>query len=843
METAFSVIQNISLLSLGAIALVLVMQYWRLPSFGNAQAATFGLILGGISVLVVGAPIQGPYGATFDNRGAPLVMAGYFAGPLGGAIAAGLGAIARYHVGGPFALTGIVSIALYPVAGVAFGWFSRRGGRGKLGVKCSLLLAVVSTAFTAPSFLLAPSMEVGIAAFLEFWPVLLAGNLISIPLLGLTIQFLLNLSEERDRYQLETTTSSFARQTARIGVWSHDLSTDRISWDSVQQDLIGTPSGSSDQSYQSFVDRILPEDRNHVAEALNAAKASGTPFESRFRIRTPDGQVRHIVGHGDFVRDAETGAPRHMIGVNIDVTREEDLLGQIRLNSTALDSAVCGVLIAEARDDHPVVYVNKAFTEITGYAPEEILGTNCRLLNRGLPDQPELQTVRRSLRLGEPCTVTLRNRRKNGETFWLTLNLSPIRDGEDRITHFVGIQEDVTEQVTARQVIAQDRDEVEAILSAAPDAILTVDADQKIASFNQAAVRLFGWEKDEIIGKSIQNLVPDFARRSHGELARNYIEDPDSSPGPMSFLRIVQAQRKDGTTFPAQVMLARYLVGGKPMVTATAHDMSDTVKTKDELVRLSHQLRLLLEEAHRNSEAKDQFLAHMSHELRTPLNAIIGFSELLTTLGIERLGPERTQEYVSDIKLSGEHLLELIDDILDLSKIQAGKAEIDIMPVPSETLVKEALTTTGPAFSRRNIEVVTEMNNADVVLCDRRLTLQCLLNLLSNAAKFSPSGSRVAVRTVRIDDGVRFAIEDQGDGVPDAVLKRIGEPFLRRDDPLTSDGPGGSGLGLAITKSLIEQQNGSLTIEGGAKGGTVASIWLPAHDKQPAVDDEAVGAC
>ncbi|WP_420562875.1 PAS domain S-box protein [Thalassobaculum sp.] len=842
MTVAHSILQNFGLLCLGALMMLLLTRHVNFLAAGQLRNLVFGLVLGVISVVVVASPIFGPFGSTFDTRGAPLALAGYFAGPVGGVVAASLAAVARYEVGGPYMLSGMLSVFIYAAAGAVFAEISRRRNRRRQGFLGFVVLAVVSTLASLPAFFINHPFQNGLAILSDFWPIILISNVGGIPLLGLTIEFLLEISDERDRYQIGLQTSALARQSARIGVWTHDLSSGHVTWDSVQHEVMGLPPGTFEGTHEAFMRRVVPADRSRVEEELRAAKAASAPFQLHYQIMTPDGELRHIRGHGHFVGTDGSSSPARMIGVNFDATREHELQAQVELNSAALDSAVCGVIIAEAKDDYPIVYVNSAFTAITGYTSREILGRNCRFLNQGLGDQPELEVIRRSLARGIPCTVTLSNRRKDGATFWNTLNLSPIRNRNGHITHFIGVQDDVTEQVAARQVIADGRDQLEAVLAATPDAILSVDSRQCITSFNDAAVRLFGWRQDEIIGRSIHELVPVGARRAHVDLVRNYIADPDSAPGPMSALRIVQARRKDGSSFPALISLARYLVGGQPMVSATAHDMSEIVEANEELLRLSDQLRAQLEEAYRANEAKDHFLAHMSHELRTPLNAIIGFAELISSLGLQNLSPERASEYVGDIKRSGEHLLSLINEILDLSRLKAGLVDVAIADTDARALLEEALTTVGPALAKKGIGAATDFRENGPILCDRRLTLQCLLNLLSNAAKFSPESSRITVRLFAADGGTCIAIEDQGSGVPGDILERVGEPFLRHDDPLTSNGEG-SGLGLAITKSLVEKQNGRLRITNGPNGGTVASIWLPARDRVRNDENSSLEVC
>lgn len=791
--------------------------------------------MGTVSVCAAAAPIQGPLGLVLETHAAPLVLAGYLAGPVGGAIAACIAGTALYLLDGAAIVGGVASVFLPALAGIVFAALMEKRQRPCAGPARYVLLSLTATALTLPVLFIEQPAGAGSTLLRDLWPTLLIGNLIGVPLLGLTVESLMKISLDRDRYALDLELSGIARQAARIGMWTHDTETDRAAWDATQHDLMGLEPETFDGTRRSFLDLVLPGDRDALQGRLRAAEADGGAFTLRFRIRTPNGEIRHIQSHGRVVEDLG-GRRRRIVGVDVDVTHEDEFAAIIRQNSAALDSAVCGVVITEAKGTAPIVYVNRAFTEITGYRADDAVGLNCRFLNEGLDNRPERDHIRRTLAEGGSCTVTVRNRRKNGTLFWNTLRISPIHNTEGEITHFIGIQDDVTEQVEARQLIADARDQLMAIVSTAPDAILSVDSRQQIVSFNPAAVTLFGWREEEILGRSVHELVPEPARATHRELVHDYIDNQEAEPGPMSTLRTIKARRKDGSTFPAQVSLARHQVGGEPMVTATARDISEAVAANEKLVRLSNTLRDRLTEAHRASEAKDHFMAHMSHELRTPLNAIIGYSDMMATLGIDTLGPNRVTEYVSDIKRSGQHLLSLINDILDLSKLQAGRTEPSIAVEDAGDILDEALSTVGPTFADRSLRTRLDRQEAATVFCDRRLTLQCLLNLLSNAAKHAPEASLVIATQRPVDGGIRFSIEDEGPGIPDYILERIGEPFLRDDDPLTSNGAG-YGLGLAITKQLVDRQNGRLEIVRGRRGGTVASIWLPATPPAVAEDD------
>jgi signal transduction histidine kinase len=234
--------------------------------------------------------------------------------------------------------------------------------------------------------------------------------------------------------------------------------------------------------------------------------------------------------------------------------------------------------------------------------------------------------------------------------------------------------------------------------------------------------------------------------------------------------------------------------------------------------------------------AKTRFLAAMSHELRTPLNAVIGFADLMRGPLFPSIPDRKKIEYLDDIHASGVHLLSLIDDILDLAKVEAGRVPLRPEPLAPRAIVREALRTLRIPMRERGITIRFSAPAAlPPVSADRRALLQILLNLLSNAVKFSDGpGSRIVVRAAPFGDGLmRFSVENRGPGVPPAVIARLGEPFVQDDDPTRAAGRG-AGLGLAISVRLAEAMDGSLVIEDGRDGVTRVLVTLPTAALPPA---------
>ncbi len=256
-----------------------------------------------------------------------------------------------------------------------------------------------------------------------------------------------------------------------------------------------------------------------------------------------------------------------------------------------------------------------------------------------------------------------------------------------------------------------------------------------------------------------------------------------------------------------------------------AHDAEIAVNKAHE------QLQLSLLDAKAANRSKSVFLANMSHELRTPLNAIIGFSEMMKSECLGPLSADRYMEYVDDILQSGNHILSLINDLLDLSRIELNAQTIELEQVSLSAVVNDAVVMVRESAQRRNITL--ERTAPDEHLCvdaDRRMVTQMLINLIGNAVKFANDGGRVVIATSRNDAGEHIiSVEDDGVGISKDMIKKVCEPFVFAE-PVESRSRGGVGLGLSITKQLIEHHGGRLELTSQEGVGTIATLVFPAKD-------------
>ena len=438
---------------------------------------------------------------------------------------------------------------------------------------------------------------------------------------------------------------------------------------------------------------------------------------------------------------------------------------------------------------------------------------------------------------------TFRMQHTDGHWIWLRVRCELSQGETDAGLHLIGIAVDITEQKSlAEKTVEADlrlRDAIETI----PEAFVLWDAGDRLVLCNSHFQRLHKLPDSAVApGTSYETVIevgsmPEVRTRLHetgvqAPGARTFEAQLDDG----SWLHISERRTKDGGYVSVGTDITRIkeheqkLVDNDLRLRATVIDLK---RSQTELERQAIELADLAEKYSREktraeeaNQTKSKFLANMSHELRTPLNAIIGFSEIMESGMFGTLGSEKYQEYCHDILTSGHYLLEVINDILDMSKIEAGRMKLDMEPLDLSKTLAESLRVVSGRADDKHLVLDADIESTISVVADRRAIKQIIVNLLSNAVKFTPDGGRVVVRSRMLGDSIVLTIADTGIGIAPQSLLRLGKPFEQVESQLTKTYHG-SGLGLAIARSLTNLHGGSMRLRSKLGTGTVVCVSLP----------------
>lgn len=387
----------------------------------------------------------------------------------------------------------------------------------------------------------------------------------------------------------------------------------------------------------------------------------------------------------------------------------------------------------------------------------------------------------------------------------------PVFDANGDITGIATIATDITDLKRRETEISEKTALLQTILDTVPAIVTVRDNDDRIIFSNKFAAEFYGKPVDELYGKTAEELLGQPVEGPFHWVKRT--GKPYSNPN-------FESIRHPGMTL---------WILGAPIIGDNQEDLGVVIVSLDvsEQRRSEKKLELALMEAERANRAKTEFLATMSHELRTPLNAIIGFSEVITGQYFGPLGSPRYVEYAGDIAASGAHLLELINDLLDLSAIESGEHKLWKTALDIGEVVADCEPTIMQSAKRNNINFSKDIAaDLPALFADRRSVKQILLNLLINATKFTPAGGKVALRISQADGALKFEVQDNGAGIPAENMENLTKPFVRGQvSSLISHE--GAGLGLAIVKSLVDMHDGTLAFDSLVGAGTTVTVTLP----------------
>ena len=514
---------------------------------------------------------------------------------------------------------------------------------------------------------------------------------------------------------------------------------------------------------------------------------------------------------------------------------------------TALSRGRCGLWDFDMPNRR--LFWSRSMYEMLGMPPQSNVlsfGDAARLMH---PDDGSIYKVARTIAKGDARQIDqiFRMRHADGHYVWMRARAQVIRTASGRV-HLIGIAMDVTEQHRLAQRYAEADQRLADAIECTSEAFVLWDKNDRLVMCNthyQQAYKL----PDRVLVAGTERSVVNAA--SARPIIERRIADPDRSNQSQTsevqlsdqrWLQINDRRTRDGGLVSVGTditLLKRHQVRlreSERRLMATIGDLSTSRITlerqKAELSVANSNYQAEKERAEAANRAKSEFLANMSHELRTPLNAILGFSEILQNQMFGPLGSEKYDEYSHDIHDSGKHLLNVINDILDMSKIEAGQMKLNRETIDLAPLIMETLRFTTIPAQQKNICVDQQISSGLTITADRRAMKQVLLNLLSNAVKFTNEGGKISLRARKVAGAVTLTIADTGIGIPRLALDKIGQPFEQVQSQYAKS-KGGSGLGLAISRSLTSLHGGAMKIHSQENVGTIISLRIP--DTSPRV--------
>jgi two-component system cell cycle sensor histidine kinase PleC len=492
-----------------------------------------------------------------------------------------------------------------------------------------------------------------------------------------------------------------------------------------------------------------------------------------------------------------------------------------------------------------LIFWSNSMFDILGLEPQDARLTFGYVSALVHPDDVKLYELAAQLSEGQTTSIdrAFRMRHARGDWVWLRARCELVRPTDEPGFHLIGIAVDITEQknLVAKSEAADIRlrDAIETI----SEAFVVWDAENRLVLCNSKFQSLHslsdqasrpGTSYDAVIaagGKPVvrTQMTNGGQREPGGRTFEAQLEDG-------RWLHISERRTKDGgfvsvgTDITALKRHEARLLESERQLKATIDDLRSSQQAletqKSQLSELAEKYAAEKTRALEASQAKSEFLANMSHELRTPLNAIIGFSEIMGSGLFGKLGSDKYREYCHDILTSGKYLLDVINDILDMSKIEAGRMRLDLEPLDLSKTLAESLRVVSGRAEDKHLTLDADIANTISVIADRRAVKQIIVNLLSNAVKFTPDEGKVVVRGQLLSDSIVLVIADTGIGIAPESLRRLGKPFEQVESQLTKTYQG-SGLGLAIARSLTNQHGGSMKLRSKLGAGTVVRVTLP----------------
>ncbi|MBN1253116.1 MAG: PAS domain S-box protein [Bacteroidales bacterium] len=633
-----------------------------------------------------------------------------------------------------------------------------------------------------------------------------SGNLIGIASL---VQDITEQKEMQDELVESKFILSESQRVGGIGSYTFDFESNKWTSSNVLNEILGIPS-NYDKNAENIIELVHEEDKEMMLRYFSKNVIENHEFFNKeFRVtRFNTKETRWVHCIGELNLDENDNLLR-MIGTIRDITKQKNDEQEIKKLTTAIEQSPATIVITDIEGN--IEYVNPMFAKTTGYTKEEALGENPRRLKSGEQPDEYYKDLWKVISSGRTWQGIFHNKRKDGSLFWESAIISPLKNEKGQIQSYLAIKEDITEKKKIESALAESEEKYKAAFKTSPDSVnINRISDGLYFEVNEGFTRLTGYSEEDVKNKTSYEINIWYNNNERKKL----IEALKKS----GFINNLEAKfrRKDGTLTTA-LMSARVIsINNEKYILSVTKDIQKLKDYEKELI-------VAKEKAELSDKLKTAFLANMSHEIRTPMNGILGFSGLLSREG---LSEEKRVQYTDIIQSNSEQLLTIIDDILDISKIEAGQIDLYESEFDLNKLIKALYNLFLPQVKQKGISFIKNIAESDIVIkADETKLKQIITNLLNNAIKFTHKGF-IEIGFKAKDYFIEFYVKDTGIGISKDQQSVIFERF-RQLDLTSSRRYGGTGLGLSITKAFVKKMGGEIWLDSEIEKGSTFYFSIP----------------
>ncbi|MEH2165174.1 MAG: PAS domain S-box protein [Nostoc sp.] len=634
------------------------------------------------------------------------------------------------------------------------------------------------------------------------------------------IEVVLRENEERLRLALDV---------SQMGLWDWNIVTNQVIWSENYELLFGLLPSSFDSPYETFKKCVHPEDSQSVMQAIAHALAQKTDYNDEFRIVRSDQSTHWISAKGKFIYNAQGQAVR-MIGVCMETTvcqqakeSTRELTTQVQEQANILNA------ILTASVDHIYIfnrqgcyqYVSHDGATILGLNPEDIIGKSLPEMDLPADLITQVDNQREAvMKTGQPIKDECKYFTADGLHYYEYI-LTPLRNSKQTIEGVITVARDITEHKRAEKSLRESEARFRRLFESNLIGVAFWTVDGFIIDANDAFLQLAGYTREEFatLGRINWRELTPVEYKDLDDRALLEVQTTGVS-------RIFEKEYIHRNSKRVPIVLGMALLNdSQDNGVAFVLDITDRKLAEKECDRLLDCEKTARQQAEIANKIKDEFLAVLSHELRTPLNSILGWSKMLRT---RKFDEKTTHHALETIERNAKLQTQLIEDLLDVSRILQGKLNLNICPVSLVMVVEAALETVKLAAQAKSIQIQTVFDaNLGQVMGDPNRLQQVVWNLLSNAVKFTPTGGRVEIRLIDAGNQAQIQVSDTGKGISLDFLPYVFD-YFRQADSTTTRTFGGLGLGLAIVRRVVEMHGGNVQAESLGEGlGASFTVELP----------------